>query len=99
MGGWREWQLGRNSRGCPVTKSWECLEVLGADDLEKMIIPQLLLAGEKVVQGHWRSEVTGRHWDPYIAGASCGLEKGAPEEPWRWNPPTPLGPEVCEEGG
>lgn len=45
MGGWRKWQLGRNSRGCQVTKSWECLKVFGADGLEKMIITQSFLAG------------------------------------------------------
>lgn len=98
MGGWRKWQLGINSRGCQVTKSWERLKVLRADDLEKVIIPQSLLAGDKVGEGQWRAEVTGRHWALYSAGASCGLEKGAAEEPWRWNPPTSLSPEVIETG-
>lgn len=91
-------QLGRNSRDCQVRKSRECLKVLRADDLEQIIITQLLLAEDKVVEGPWRPEVTGRYWALYSTGASCGLEKGADEELWGWNPPTSLGPEVFEKG-
>lgn len=54
-------QLGRNSRYCQVTKSWECFKILRANNLEKMIITQLLLAGDKVVEGQQRSEVNSRH--------------------------------------
>lgn len=92
-GGWRKLQLGRNSRYCQVTKSWECFKILRADNLEKMIITQLLLAGDKVVEGQQRSEMNSRHWVLYSTGASCGVEKGASGEPWRWNPPASLGPE------
>lgn len=59
--GWmEEVAIRRSSRGCQGTKSWECLKLLRADGLEKMIIRVVLGWGQGGGRSG-RSGVAGRH--------------------------------------